>query len=87
MGIIRGRSKGIVHIRKEDGSIWESETRLTNSPTPVEGIDNFIYKEDRNNPSSPTSYVRSGAKSPVPSRPGNTGGGRVGKSGDSERRA
>jgi len=86
MGIIRGRSEGIVHIRKEDRGICEGETRLTNSPTPVEGIDDFIYKENCNDPSGPTSYVRSGAKSPVLSRPGDTGGGRIGKSGDSGQR-
>jgi hypothetical protein len=42
MGIIRGRSKGIVPIRKGDYGFRKGEARLTNSPTPVEGINKFI---------------------------------------------
>jgi len=65
MGIIRGRSNVIRPIRKGDCSIRKGETRLTDSPTPIEGVNKFIYKEDCDNPSSPTSDVRSRAKSPI----------------------
>ena len=85
MGIIRGRSKGIAPIRKGDCGIRKGETRLTNSPTPIEGVNKFVYKEDCNYPSSPTSDVRGRAKSPILPRPGDTRSNGIWKFGDSER--
>jgi hypothetical protein len=86
MGIIRGRSKGIVPIRKGDRGVGKGETRLTNSPTPIEGINKFIYKKDRNDPSGPASDICSSAKGPIPSGPRDTRSDRVGISGDSDQR-
>ena len=83
MGIIRGRSERIVRIRKGYCGFWKSKARLTNSPTPIEGIDELIYKGDCDDPSSPTSDVRSRGKSPIFSRPWDARSDGIGKSGDS----
>jgi hypothetical protein len=69
-----------------DFDTGKGETPLTNSPTPIEGINKFIYNEDRKYPSSPTSDVRSRAKSPVLSGPRDTRSERIGKPGSSEKR-
>lgn len=66
--------------------IGEGERRLTNSPTPIEGINELMYDENRKYPNSPTSDVGSRAKSPILPRARDSGSERIRGSGDSIRR-
>ena len=83
VGIIKGRSERITSILTGNRGI-EGGMRLTNPPTPIEGIDEFVYSENSSDPSNPTGDVHSCSKGPILPSPRDTRSDRIRICGDSK---